>query len=195
MAADGRCPYAGAMAAGRMEEYAALVTLFQAQPQGLSWKDIAGEALEAGSAVEVWERHVPPVSLTCPGRSRPCLPLATWSVGRRGTIGWCRSWTLAIQRVCAVFMRYHQSFSTLSALVADDSAVSVVGSREASAQGLVIAAELAHELVARKMTVVSGLARGSIRPRIGPRLNRPRNARICSRCSTSTRRARTSVRW
>ena len=41
-----------------MEEYAALVALLQVRPQELSWKDIASEVLEAGSAVEVWERRV-----------------------------------------------------------------------------------------------------------------------------------------
>jgi DNA processing protein len=44
--------------------------------------------------------------------------------------------------------------------LADDPAVSVVGSREASPQGLTMAAHVARELTARKMTVVSGLARG-----------------------------------
>jgi DNA processing protein len=49
---------------------------------------------------------------------------------------------------------------TLGSIVADDPAVSVIGSREASAVGLAMAADLARALTARHMTVVSGLARG-----------------------------------
>jgi DNA processing protein len=45
-------------------------------------------------------------------------------------------------------------------LIADDSAVSVVGSRKASDRGLDIAAGVAYELVSRDVTVVAGLALG-----------------------------------
>jgi DNA processing protein len=45
-------------------------------------------------------------------------------------------------------------------LIAADSAVSVVGSREASDRGLAIAADVAGELVSRGVTVVAGLAAG-----------------------------------
>ncbi len=48
----------------------------------------------------------------------------------------------------------------LGAIAVNDLGVSVVGSREASPQGIAMAAELAREFVARKLTVVSGLARG-----------------------------------
>ena len=41
----------------------------QAQPDGLSWPKIAAELLEAGSAVEVWERHAPaPALIDLPGQ-------------------------------------------------------------------------------------------------------------------------------
>jgi DNA processing protein len=52
------------------------------------------------------------------------------------------------------------AFFAAGDVVADDIAVSVVGSREASARGIEIARELARVLVARKVTVVSGLAPG-----------------------------------
>jgi DNA processing protein len=45
-------------------------------------------------------------------------------------------------------------------LVADESAVSVVGSRKASDRGLAIASEVARTLVDRDITVVAGLALG-----------------------------------
>jgi DNA processing protein len=46
------------------------------------------------------------------------------------------------------------------ALIEDDPAVSVVGSRSASERGLAMAAAVARELVSRRLTVVSGLAVG-----------------------------------
>jgi predicted Rossmann fold nucleotide-binding protein DprA/Smf involved in DNA uptake len=49
---------------------------------------------------------------------------------------------------------------TLGTVIADDAAVSVVGSREASPAGLAMAADIARALTARKLTVISGLARG-----------------------------------
>jgi len=49
---------------------------------------------------------------------------------------------------------------TIGSVIADDPAVSVVGSREASAAGLAMAADLARALTARHITVISGLARG-----------------------------------
>lgn len=49
---------------------------------------------------------------------------------------------------------------TLGSVMADDPAVSVVGSREASDAGRRMAAALARALSASQMTVISGLARG-----------------------------------
>lgn len=68
--------------------------------------------------------------------------------------------TRSIQPAFAVFSLHHLRFFAAGDVVADDIAVSVVGSREASARGIEIARELARELVARKVTVVSGLAPG-----------------------------------
>jgi hypothetical protein len=47
------------MVSGSLDEHAALVAQLQARPDGLSWPQITAELLEVGSAVEVWERHVP----------------------------------------------------------------------------------------------------------------------------------------
>jgi DNA processing protein len=47
------------MAHGKPDEHAALVALLRAQPDGLSWPEIASELLQAGSAAEVWDRHAP----------------------------------------------------------------------------------------------------------------------------------------
>jgi DNA processing protein len=55
--------YADAMISGTFNEHAALVALLRAQPDGLSWPEIAVELLETGSASEVWERHAPAPAL------------------------------------------------------------------------------------------------------------------------------------
>ncbi len=161
MASRGASPYADAMVSGKSEEHVALVALLQARPDGLSWPEIAAELLEVGSAVEVWERHAPaPALIDLPGQITPA-----------SAAGDVQSWAAQGYRLVSILDEdyparlrgIHQAppvIFTLGAVLTDDPAVSVVGSREASAQGLAVAAEVARELTARKMTVVSGLARG-----------------------------------
>lgn len=153
-------PYAGAVVSARSNEHAALVALLQAQPGGLSWPEIAAELLEVGSAVEVWERRAPAALIDLPGD----ITLA--SAARD-----VQSWQSRGYRLISILdddypirlRGIHQAppaVFTLGSVVADDPAVSVVGSREASAQAITMAAHLARELTARKMTVIAGLARG-----------------------------------
>jgi len=161
MASRGGGPYADAMISGKFEEHAALVALLRAQPDGLSWPEIAAELLEAGSAIEVWERHAPAPALI--GRPDEITP---------GSVaGDIRSWHAHGYRLLSILdddypMRLrgvHQAppvVFTLGSVIADDPAVSVVGSREASAAGLAMATDLARALTARQMTVIAGLARG-----------------------------------
>jgi hypothetical protein len=61
-------PYANVMVSDKFEEHAALVALLRAQPDGLSWPEIAAELLDAGSAIKVWERHAPAPALISPTR-------------------------------------------------------------------------------------------------------------------------------
>ena len=63
MAPQAGGPYSCAMVSGKFDEHAALVALLRAQPDGLSWPEIAAELLEAGSAVQVWDRHAPAPAL------------------------------------------------------------------------------------------------------------------------------------
>lgn len=154
-------PYADAMVSGKFEEHAALVALLRAQPDGLSWPEIAAELLEAGSAVEVWERHAPAPALI--GRPDEITP---------GSVaGDIRSWQARGYRLLSILdddyplrLRGVQQappiIFTLGSVTADDPAVSVVGSRKASDAGLAMAAELARALTTRRMTVIAGLARG-----------------------------------
>jgi DNA processing protein len=56
------------MISGRSGEHAALVALLRAQPDGLSWPEIAAELLGTGSVAAVWDRHAPaPVLVSLPG--------------------------------------------------------------------------------------------------------------------------------
>jgi DNA processing protein len=149
------------MVFGKSEEHAALVALLQAQPDGLSWPEIAAELLETGSAVKVWERHAPaPALIDLPGQLT--LVSAAEDVRSWATQGY-RLISILDEDYPACLRGIHQAppvIFTLGTVLADDPAVSVVGSREASALGVAMAAQVARELAARKMTVVSGLARG-----------------------------------
>lgn len=154
-------PYAGVMVAGRLDEHAALVALLRAKPDGLTWPEIAAELLEAGSAADVWERHAPaPALIDLPGEISPA-----------SAVGDVQSWASMGYRLISILDEdypaglrgIHQAppvIFTLGTVLADDPAVSVVGSRSASARGLAMAADVARALAERKMTVVSGLARG-----------------------------------
>lgn len=153
--------YADLMVAGKPDEHAALVALLQAKPDGLTVPEIVAELLEAGSAVDVWERHSPlPALIELPEESTPA------SAARD-----IQSWTSRGYRLVSILDEdypaglrgVHQAppiIFTLGTVRADDPAVSVVGSRGASPEGLKMAAGVARALVARRMTVISGLARG-----------------------------------
>jgi DNA processing protein len=149
------------MISGKFDEHAALVALLRAQPDGLSWSEIAAELLEVGSAIAVWDRHAPaPALINLPDEITPD------SVAED-----MRSWQAHGYRLLSVLddeypvrlRGVHQAppiIFTLGSVIADDPAVSVVGSRKASAGGLAMAADLARALTARQMTVIAGLARG-----------------------------------
>lgn len=161
MASRAGDPYAGAMVSGKFDEHAALVALLRAQPDGMSWPEIAAELLEAGSATEVWNRHAPAPALI--GRPDEITPDSAAED--------IRSWQARGYRLLSILdddyplrLRGVQQappiIFTLGSVTADDPAVSVVGSRKASDAGLAMAAELARALTARRMTVIAGLARG-----------------------------------
>jgi DNA processing protein len=153
--------YADAMISGKFNEQAALVALLRSRPDGLSWPEIAVELLETGSASEVWERHAPaPALIDLPDEITP-----------DSVADDVRSWQVLGYRLLSILdaeyparLRGVQQAPpiafTIGSVIADDPAVSVVGSRDASAAGLAMAADLARALTARHITVVSGLARG-----------------------------------
>ena len=143
------------------EERAALVALLRTRPDGRSWPEIATEVLEAGSALDLWHRLVP-TPLISSAEEPDTLESATQDVeawtGHGNTLI-----TILDNSYPARLRGIHQAPPVLfarGALIADDSAVSVVGSRQASDRGLTIAADVARELVSRGVTVVAGLALG-----------------------------------
>ena len=149
------------MISRNFDEHAALVALLRAQPDGLSWPEIAAELLETGTAVEVWDRHAPaPALIDLPDEITPdsvAEDLRAWEA--RGY----QLLSILDDDYPARLRGVQQAppiIFALGSVVADDPAVSVIGSREASAVGLAMAADLARALTARHMTVVSGLARG-----------------------------------
>jgi DNA processing protein len=143
------------------EEQAALVALLQTRPGGLRWSEVAAEVLAAGSALDVWHQRVPLTLLAAPGQPDP-LESAAQDIDRWTSQG-ARLVTI-LDRDYPVGLRgVHQAPPVLfarGALIADDPAVSVVGSRQASDHGLAIAADVAHRLVSRGVTVAAGLAAG-----------------------------------
>jgi DNA processing protein len=149
------------MISGSFDEHAAVVALLRAQPDGLSWPEIAAELLETGSAADVWDRHAPaPALISLPNEITPD------SVAED-----LRSWQARGYRLLSILDDDYPSrlrgvqqappvIFTRGYVIADDPAVSVVGSREASAGGRAMAADVARALTARHMTVIAGLARG-----------------------------------
>lgn len=153
--------YADVMAVDKSQEHAALVALLQARPDGLTWSEVAAEILETGSAVDVWERHAPaPALIDLPEEITPesaAEDIQSWTAKGYTLI------SILDENYPEGLRGIHQAppvIFTRGTALADDPAVSVVGSRGASPHGLAMAADVARALVAQKMTVISGLARG-----------------------------------
>jgi DNA processing protein len=159
--AQGAGSYPGSMDESMDVERAALVALLRTRPGGMRWPEIATEVLEAGSALDLWHRLVPATLISTPGVP-DALEAAAQDMG--GWTGQGNTLITILDSDYPVRLRgIHQAPPVLFArgtLMADDTAVSVVGSRKASDRGLGIAADVARELVSRGVTVVAGLALG-----------------------------------
>jgi DNA processing protein len=154
-------PYPDSMGGNTNGERVALVALLRTRPEAMSWPEIATEVLEAGSALDVWHRLVPATLVNSPE-----VPDAL-EAAAQDMDAWTRQGNTLLSILDAdypVRLRgIHQAPPVLFAqgtVIADDSAVSVVGSRQASDRGLAIAADLSHALVSRGVTVLAGLALG-----------------------------------
>ena len=152
--------YPGAVDASQPEERAALVALLRSA-SARPWPEITADVVGAGSALAVWQRQSPPALMTAPGE-RDALVDAAEQISHWASRGW-RLTTILDAGYPARLREIHQAPPILfsrGTLIADDPAVCVVGSRQASEHGLDTAARIARELTARGITVVAGLARG-----------------------------------
>ena len=151
----------GRVEGSRAGERTALVALLRESSGRRGWAEITADVLEAGSALAVWQRLVPPLLVTPPGEPDP-LEAAAGLISRSADHGW-RLLSILDDDYPARLRGIHQAppvLFTRGTLVPDDMAVSVVGSRQASSRGLGIAARVARELAARGVTVLGGLALG-----------------------------------
>lgn len=155
-----RLTYSDVMMADRREQ-AALVALLRTRPDKMSWPEIMTEVVASGSATDVWARTQSAALVSVPRENDPvhiaAADIAQWiDAGLTFT-------TVLDAAYPARLLGIHEAPPVLFArgdLRRDDLAVSVVGSRKASARGLGMAAAIARELVRLKVTVVAGLALG-----------------------------------
>ncbi|MFB9730149.1 DNA-processing protein DprA [Haloechinothrix salitolerans] len=144
-----------------LEEQSALIALLTVRPGKLTWSAITSQVIESGSAVDVWQRHVPQ---TLPGIEPAGDPLEE---ARTQILGWQSGEfslvTVLDQDYPARLRDIHQVPPILFARgtwVENDRAVSIVGSRTATGPGLAFASRAARSLVSAGFTVASGLAAG-----------------------------------
>lgn len=140
-------------------ERAALVALLRERPNRLTWAEIAAEVSDRGSAQKLWTELTPPDLLD--DREGPLTEAAhmidEWRASNVGFL------TFLDSTYPGQLREIHEMPPVLfyrGRLLPNDPAVSVVGSRAASARGLEIAGNLACDLVHRGISVIAGLAKG-----------------------------------
>ncbi|MGH8964213.1 MAG: DNA-processing protein DprA, partial [Actinomycetes bacterium] len=142
------------------QERAMLVALMRERPQAASWPEVVAEIIEAGSARTVWNAHH---EQSLFDTETPALiaeaarQIAGWRAAGLGVH------TFRDVSYPAQLREIHQVPPLLfsrGTLRADELAVSVVGSRRASDQGLGWASKVSAALASAGITVVSGLAAG-----------------------------------
>lgn len=140
----------------------ALVALLRVRPDGLSWPEIATEVLLMGDAVRVWEDVVADGALIPDPALQAALDQAVRDVESWSAEG--LRWTAILDndyphRLLEVRETPPLLFY-LGGLGPDDDGMSVVGSRDASSEGLAVAEYAARLLADRGLSVISGLAAG-----------------------------------
>ncbi|WP_324189067.1 DNA-processing protein DprA [Nocardia cyriacigeorgica] len=143
-------------------ERVALLALLRLRPDKMSWPEIASEVALRGSALTLWHEIYPLALDGMGGEEGAALDRAAadWA-------GWAHSafdvLTVLDEAYPASLKAIHQMpplLFTRGEVRATETAVSVVGSRAASADGVRIAENVARGLVERGVTVLSGLAAG-----------------------------------
>lgn len=153
-------PYAGAVES-QTEDHVALVALLRTLGRGESWSAVTEQVLEQGSAVAVWAARSEATLLPDPDLG------AAYEQAARDV----RDWASADLRMVGILdeayparlREIHQAPPFLfvaGALLPDDPAIAIVGSRAASDRGLEVARRIASILAGEGVTVLSGLATG-----------------------------------
>lgn len=144
-----------------IEEQAEMVALIRERPGGLNWIQLAGAVLERGSAGAVRSELVPDALF---GDDEQAVRMEE---ARRDVRSWCAAglefWTIVDERYPARVRDIQEAPPFLFARglrVAEDVAVSVVGSRKATERGIQMATAISDALVSMNVAVVAGLASG-----------------------------------
>lgn len=149
------------MAGRRQEEQAALVALLRLRPQGLRWTELTEHVLEHGSALAAL-RFLTGDQLFLTGDQEAELAAAARDLRAWHEEGLLFTTVLDVDYPTRL-RDVHQVPPFLFArgeLRPGDVGVSVVGSRNASEQGIKMATSVAHALVDDGISVISGLAAG-----------------------------------
>ncbi len=151
------------MVIGNTGEHATLLALLHLRPNAMSWPDIAAEVALRGSATALWAESFPAGFDGMGGteedaRADAATMWAQWAAGSDFEVISVLdpSYPVALKAV-------HQMpplLFTRGEMRTNESAVSVVGSRAATAEGIRMAANVARGLVERGIAVLSGLAVG-----------------------------------
>jgi DNA processing protein len=143
-------------------ERAILLALLRLRPDKMSWSEIASEVALKGSASRLWDVIYPPSldGISSSGGAALDDAARIWMGWEHGDFSVL---TVLDDDYPVSLKAIHQAPPLLfvkGELRPVETAVSVVGSRAASADGLRIAANVARGLVDRGVTVLSGLAAG-----------------------------------
>jgi DNA processing protein len=142
------------------DERAALVALLRTRPSRLTWPDITAEVSARGSARAFWDELHPAGlfdDVDTDALADAARDITAWQSADLGFL------TFRDHQYPAQLREIHEMPPVLfhrGRLKDGEVGVSVVGSRQASAQGLEIARSVAAGLADREITVIAGLAKG-----------------------------------
>ena len=142
-------------------DHAALVALLRTRPGKLTWRKLTDRVRNDGSAIDVWHTFHPETLIPSPDDEVP-LEDAAEALGT-----WDRQ---SLTFLSVLDSRFPDRVRDMAAcppflfargtLLPNDTAVAVVGSRNASPRGIKLTIKITEQLVAEGLTVVSGLAAG-----------------------------------
>jgi DNA processing protein len=143
-------------------ERAILVALLRTRPQGWRWPEIAAEVAQTGSARELWSRLVPSDLFGQTPDDHPDVTAARSDIAawREAPYRFLTFMDDAYPARLRDVLQMPPVLFAAGMLITDDIGICVVGSRTASQVSLGFTRQVAEGLVARSITVVSGLARG-----------------------------------